>query len=349
MSTHQRYVVQKGDCLWNIAARYLGSPWEYQRIFRYNNRESIKRLTGRFIDDADLIYPNQILYIPALPGQAKPAPVKPPPPKPKSLMDSLKTAVGPYAAAYKLEDLPMMVYETPAFRATVKLSGKIAVRLADSVPVVHVTNRGLESRYLGKIEGVINQLFYEEAKVEFDKKTNKIKYRCLLVSNNTSAGMPSTAIGLAVASDKPVPVLRGEIRFPKIKGYVDRNFYFAENVRVVIEIEPKVVNKPPERLNDPALVRQPSIPVASSKDNTGTWILIGSGVVLLTATILTDFLGGVGIADDVITIPAALRMIGTGAARIFFPVVVRQPALALCFASHHASRIGPGMALAAAH
>lgn len=106
MSMHQRYVVQKGDCLWDIAAQHLGSPWAYQRIFDYNNQESIKQLTGRGIDDADLIYPNQILYLPILPDQSKPTPVKPPP-KPKSLMNSLKTAMSPYAAAYKLDDLPM--------------------------------------------------------------------------------------------------------------------------------------------------------------------------------------------------------------------------------------------------
>jgi nucleoid-associated protein YgaU len=42
MSTHQRYVVKKGDCLWDIAERLLGSPWEFERIYQYNNRESIK-------------------------------------------------------------------------------------------------------------------------------------------------------------------------------------------------------------------------------------------------------------------------------------------------------------------
>lgn len=60
----------------------------------------------------------------------------------------------------------------------------------------------------------------------------------------------------------------------------------------------------------------------------------------------------IAMPDDVATIPAALRMIGTGAARILFPVVVRQPALvsgSLCIASHQAARVGAGMALAAAH
>lgn len=62
-----RYVVKKGDNLWRIAARNLGGGREWPRIWKYNNRPEVVRLTGRRIPNPDLIYVGQILYIPRLP------------------------------------------------------------------------------------------------------------------------------------------------------------------------------------------------------------------------------------------------------------------------------------------
>lgn len=49
------YVIQKGDTLWAIATRYLGTGNRYPEIFEAN-REVIK--------DPDLIYPGQKIRIP---------------------------------------------------------------------------------------------------------------------------------------------------------------------------------------------------------------------------------------------------------------------------------------------
>ena len=64
----------------------------------------------------------------------------------------------PFATSYKLQDLPVMVYEDATVRATIKLSGDIAVRLADTVPIIHATNRGLET-YCRQTEEVVKQLY----------------------------------------------------------------------------------------------------------------------------------------------------------------------------------------------
>lgn len=131
------------------------------------------------------------------------------------------------------------------------------------------------------------------------------------------------------------------------------------NVRVVIEVEPKVPKGPKDMetkfrdatlpshqtvFRDATIPTQQTIPTHRSTDSTdtGTWILIGSGVTLLTITIIADFLTGVSVADDFVTIPAALRMIGTGAARLLFPVTVRS-------AVQSGAYFGAGMALKAAH
>jgi hypothetical protein len=166
-------------------------------------------------------------------------------------------------------------------------------------------------------------------------------------------------VGLAVSSDKKVPVLRGEIRFPKIDGRINGNVYVAQNVRVVIEVEPKV---PPVKgpkgmetkfsdatlpsqqtvFSDATIPSQQTVQPHRSTNNTGAWRHIGEGVALLTVTILTDFIGGIGIPDDIVTIPAALTLIGTGFARFIFPVVTRRVALSGAYA-------GAGMVLKAAH
>ncbi|MDR1408858.1 MAG: LysM peptidoglycan-binding domain-containing protein [Oscillospiraceae bacterium] len=49
------YTVKKGDCLWNIAKKYLGSGARYKEIYNLN-RDKIK--------NPNLIYPGQVLKMP---------------------------------------------------------------------------------------------------------------------------------------------------------------------------------------------------------------------------------------------------------------------------------------------
>lgn len=56
-STNKTYTVQKGDCLWNIAKKFYGNGSKYTVIYNAN-RDKIK--------NPNLIYPGQVLTIPAL-------------------------------------------------------------------------------------------------------------------------------------------------------------------------------------------------------------------------------------------------------------------------------------------
>lgn len=53
----QTYTVKKGDCLWNIAKKFYGNGSKYPKIYEAN-KDKIK--------NPNLIYPNQVLVIPAL-------------------------------------------------------------------------------------------------------------------------------------------------------------------------------------------------------------------------------------------------------------------------------------------
>ena len=50
------YTVKSGDCLWNIAKKYLGDGSRYKEIYELN-KDKIK--------NPNLIYPNQVLTLPA--------------------------------------------------------------------------------------------------------------------------------------------------------------------------------------------------------------------------------------------------------------------------------------------
>ena len=57
------YVVQPGDTLWALAARYLGDPLRYQQLFALNR--GISQVDGFTLVDPNLIYPGMKLVFPA--------------------------------------------------------------------------------------------------------------------------------------------------------------------------------------------------------------------------------------------------------------------------------------------
>lgn len=348
---NQTYIVKKGDTLWELSRRFLGAPTQWPRIHSYNNRSEVVRVTGKAIKNPDLIYPGQKLLLPIRPQQHKvPKKVKPREYPPASLKKRIPKTYVPFASMYKLDDLPLLEYEsftTPGFKASISFQGDVAIRLADKVPLSHVTNRGLEIHYKSMTDAVLGQLL-QDSVVEWDKTTNKISYACNMVSNSDTPHAPSTSIGVALASDKPVPVLRAEIRYPELKGYFQRNFFMAVDVKVVIDLEPRplVVKGPEVKAKDLRLDME-TAPVKSPDNSVDGWDLVLVGSIALVATIATDFLWGIGLADDAVTIPAALAVIRSGARRIIFPVVAAGAAAA-CSSSSNSQRV-TGMPCKAAH
>lgn len=141
----KRRVVVAGDNLWNIAKAEFGAGAQWPRIWRYNNRRDVIRVTGRAIPDPDLIYIGQTLLIPTLPGASQkvtpaaplppsltpaaplappsapnPTPVAPTPPAPSPqplrngpLGERLPNIESPISFKYRLDDLRLPPFDTP--------------------------------------------------------------------------------------------------------------------------------------------------------------------------------------------------------------------------------------------
>jgi LysM repeat protein len=314
---NSRYTVKTGDTLWGISEQFLGNPFQWPRLYAFNNRPDVIRVTGKKIKDPDLIFVGQKLLLPVLPGAPKPKPGFRPYPKskqPDTLKQVMRDIDYPFAVKYKLDDLPVIKSITPGFEATIKLSGSVLIKLSQNIRLADVTNHGIEMTYKSQTDDALSQLL-SETYVGLDK-SNKITFRCNMVSKSTTPNVPSTSIGLAMASDKPVPVLRGEIRYPKLSGIINLAEYTAMNVKVVIEIEPKgqsVARKP-----EPGFRAEPVTsswrPSPEAVEEGTKWAFI-AGTALLIGTLVADFLTcGASVADDAVTVPLALGMMGIGVA-----------------------------------
>ncbi|MCG6956886.1 MAG: LysM peptidoglycan-binding domain-containing protein [Gemmatimonadetes bacterium] len=64
------HTVVKGDCLWNLAQTYYGNPWGWRRIWDANRS---------LVSDPNLIFPGQVLTIPAKAAEVHEVEVQAPP------------------------------------------------------------------------------------------------------------------------------------------------------------------------------------------------------------------------------------------------------------------------------
>jgi len=318
------YLVKKGDTLWDIAEAELGSPWEWPRLYAFNNRDEVVRSGVRRITDPDLIYAGETIRIPRIgpkpsvpfsgEGRRNPVPVT----RPEKLRDLLPTVNVPFAVGYDLSDVPEIAVKGPGYIARVQLKGNVTIELGQRVPLAYVLNRGLEASLKNQTDHVLGQLL-SETTVTFDPVTKRASFMNKMVSQSNVAGIPRTAIGIAVTSERPLPTLRAEIEYPLVRGRIGGSIYLAQRLTVVVEIELDA----DQRWEG----RRYSVPELSPAIRFG---LVAAGVAVLVGTLAADVLSlGASLADDPITVPPALAMIGAGlgiygAAKIYSGHPIRQ-------------------------
>jgi LysM repeat protein len=107
------HTVVPGDCLWNLAKAYYGSPWEWRRIWNANKSQ---------ISDPNLIFPGWILTIPGKEAEVQKVTVQP---------AAAGEAPAPAEAPARPAPLPSvsessMAHQPTVFRQTQPVSGTVS-------------------------------------------------------------------------------------------------------------------------------------------------------------------------------------------------------------------------------
>lgn len=330
-----RYYVKAGDNLWDIAHATLGRGAEWPRLWRYNNREDVIRVTRRGIPNPDLIYPGQMLLLPVLPVapgaqgiRSSPPPRQSPPssPPPRTsarpittppsrrsasaptgsgpLSHQLPQIESPISIKYRLDDIRFPPIDTPTALIEMRMTGDILLMTQRSYPALYVTQRReIELQVVQAAEHALGSLVGDN-RVIYDTQSRNVTLRSMLVSQSRTPNAPSTAVGVQMDSRTLTPKLRFEIRYPKLEGSIGIFNYAALDVKTVIEVTPKVPPSRPGTSAQPVRqpVRQPQIDWGRAA---GVGLLVvGSAIVV--GTLVEDFFtAGAGIADDPVSFAAA--------------------------------------------
>jgi len=348
------YTVVKGDNLWNLAKRYLGSGSQWQRIFRHNNRRNVIAATGRGINNPDLIFVGQKLIIPIAPGSITlprgdgkagptghvsathssggPAAVAPVPrgregaPSPQPLRNQgplsreLPKIESPVSFKYRLDDLRLPTIDVGTAIIKYRMSGDVLLRSSRSYPATYVTSRNeFESKVTSELNRAFGKLVSDNRFIYIPAK-KQVTVRTMMVSQSNTPNTPATAIGFEMSSNSPIPKLRAEICFPKLEGRVGLVPYVAFNVKFIVEITPKLQpqaspSPQPVRISEPARQKAPA-PSTNWGTVIGTGLVVTAGVIVV-GTIVEDFLSvGTGTIDDPVSFAAAATAFARGMSMI---------------------------------
>lgn len=342
-----RYTVVRGDNLWRIAARTLGGGAQWPRIWKYNNRKEVVRITGRALPDPDFIKIGQVLLIPRLPtpvvrpivededsGGHLPTAVEPHVSKQQqqpsaasaassergSLSSATRGAISKVSFKYRGKDLRWPPQDVGTAIIEVRMTGDVLLMTKQAYPATFITSRGEVELQLTSAANHAFGALVSDTRVVFDPLQNTVTLRSMLVSQSKTPNLPATALGVEMGSLSPVPKLRAEMRLPKkTVGSIGVFDYAAVDVKFVVEVTPKR-NSPP---SPPSLrPERAPLPTQATHPSNGWATWIGAGLVLtavgiVVATVVEDYLTvGVGVADDPESMAAAGAALARGLAAL---------------------------------
>jgi len=329
-----RYVVHSGDCLWKIARATLGAGEQWPRIWRYNNRREVVRVTGSGIPNPDMVHPGQVLLIPRLStapryplasgSEAPPnhgSTLKPgprgqaeslSPSVRRPLSDGLSQAQSPVAMKFCLGDMHFPPMVQPGMVLDVKMTGDILLMSHRKIPAVYVTQRReLEIQAMHQANEAFRFLL-SDTKLIYDDKDHKLTYSSMLVAKSSQPHSWATAVGVKADSSNPLPKLRFEFRAPDpLEGALPQHTYRAIGVKIVIELTPTgTIKSELARFEQKPQAIPASVPATNWGKVFGAGLVVAAGAVVC-AVVVDDFLP-IGVADDVIGYAAAAKMFAQG-------------------------------------
>jgi hypothetical protein len=249
-----------------------------------------------------------------------------PPPKPNPYGGLLSLSI-PAALAFKYKADVKVPYDTGTAIVLFGLEGEINIMSEKAFPAVAFTNNGgAELQLVEETKNAFGKLIYDN-RVNYDPQKG-IVLRSMLLSQAKSwqlegqpqiGNAPSTGIGFEGGFGTPVPgaapgALRWELNFKWIQGHVVINgvkyFYFAEQVRFLILITPKLDKPPP-----PANTGQAEADTARYwRWAIGVTFVVGA-IIIVGVMVAQDVgTGGLGAADNPLFLAGAGRLATMGIA-----------------------------------
>jgi hypothetical protein len=325
-----RHVVQPRETLWGIASKTLGDGARWPRIWRYNNRAAVVKVTKRGIPDPDLIYPGQVLLIPAIPTQPirpkHPQAVAPPvatAPTPSgggaplgptssggsgALGRRLPNIASPISIKYRLDDLKFPPIVQPGVVMEIRMTGDVVLMTQKAYPAVYVTQRReIEIQVTSQANKAFNSLV-SDTRLIYDTRDGRLTYRSMLVMGSSTPNAPTSAVGVQFDSNSPIPKLRFEFRFPKLQGSIPPFNYAAVDVKVVVEMT-VIPQGGPGNTAQPLRAPQPS---TNWGKVFGTGLVVVGGAIVVGTLVEDFFTAGVGVADDAPSFAAAAASYARG-------------------------------------
>jgi hypothetical protein len=313
----QKYVVKKGDTLWNLARKYLGDPSSWPKLYEHNNLPQVIAATGTKITKPGLIFIGQTIYIPPrdIPS-AQPKPIGRKPIASANPITGKKPAV-PFKGIpflYKLSKLPKSKVVSEFFVAEIKLSGSITIQRSNASDLLSAGGSKekliLQSKH--EADTALNKLVNQN-EIGWNPITKELTFENGIIIYSSVPYSPYFSITANVSSTNGLPGIKATTTCPAIKGKLDKTLYTIADLGIEIELTlrpPSAQPKPvPAPVRAPAAVRKPGWDYLIAGG-----LLVGSGI-LIAATIGEDILtGGLGVADDAPSFATASAMFTTGAA-----------------------------------
>ncbi|NWL14311.1 LysM peptidoglycan-binding domain-containing protein [Pseudoalteromonas sp. Scap03] len=306
MNMVKEYIVKKGDTLWDISSKYLGSPMEWPRLWKFNNRKEVVAITNKPIVNPDLIYPGQKILIPSLEHSKVEARQNARVfSTPKNSLDKRPNKItAPMSLSYKLDDIRQPPIIIPNAIVEIKMTGNITLSSVDKFPINYVINdRKLEATVTSQANKAFGALI-SDTKLAFDEKTKKLTLGTNIISKSTNPNLPTTSVGVEVSSNSPLLKLKYEVHLPQLKGKINQFNYLAEKVSFILEVTFTGSNGKSARENS---------------DNSSAWDkplaigLFAGATLIVIGTLVEDYVTfGAGVADDPASFAAAAGMTARG-------------------------------------
>jgi hypothetical protein len=208
---------------------------------------------------------------------------------------------------YRLDDLKFVPIVQPGAIVDIKMTGDVLFTSKRTYTAAYVTQRReIETQVVGAATRAFGSLF-NDTRLIYNPTANTMQYRSMLVSQSPMPASMSTAVGVQLDSQSPIPKLRFEFRFPKIQGAAADFTFVGVDVKIVLELTPT-----PQRPGPSAQPLRAPQPATQWRHVIGAGLVL-VGVTVVVATLVEDFFtAGAGVADDPASFAAAAASIGRG-------------------------------------